>query len=361
MSNTLSKYIPDLGLNLAKYSGAEVIERIGEDIIREVVTSILCGGNVRSLTEGLTQRRISLSNAALLIAYLRASKEIKNFPEQLAQVASSELKGAKIKPEQRVFLQWLIGLTGKSIQNVLRGDSSQVEAYLRELESAVQNSVNQSKEEFGDLNGTVTVGSEVYDFNWKSLLQIFTGIGAQTLALRGAEKSMYGKLFEKLILGSVLSMLDFELIDHKISTKAKSVFWLSQRESKRESDATLLYKPGVGVRFDIGFIGPGNTEISLDKVSRFEREMEFGQKQHTMSTIIVIDRIGEGSRIADLAKNIDGNIVQMSMSYWVKEIAEILQTRLGFKHEILKLTNEESLDYIMAKMAGMDLLKFTQK
>lgn len=121
----------------------------------------------------------------------------------------------------------------------------------------------------------------------------------------------------------------------------------------------MLFKPGVGARFDIGFIGPGNTEISLDKVSRFEREMEFGKQHHFMSTIIIIDRIGEGSRIIELAKKIDGIIIQMSMNYWVKEVAAILQTKIGLKHEILKMSNADSLNYIQSRMKTIDLKGFT--
>lgn len=77
-----------------------------------------------------------------------------------------------------------------------------------------------------------------------------------------------------------------------------------------------------------------------------------------MSTIIIVDRIGEGSRITELAKRIDGNIVQMSMNFWVREVAQILQNKVGFKHEILKLTNEESIKYIQSKMKQTDLGKF---
>lgn len=358
MKESVSKYIPQLGLNLTKYSGGQLIERVGEDIIRNVVTSILCGGNVRSLTEGLTQRRISLSNAALLVAYLKASKNIKGFNQNLLPIISNELKTDKLSPEQKIFLQWFIGLTGKSIQNVLRSDSEQVEAYLTELENAIKNAVKQSKTEFGDLQGSITIDKENYLVNWPSILQLFTAIGTQTLALRGSEKSMYGKLFEKLILGSLLTILGFEKIDPGKSVKSKKVFWLSQRETKRESDATLLYKPGVGVRFDIGFIGPGNTEISLDKVSRFEREMDFGRQLHYMSTIILVDRIGEGSRINDLAKKIDGHIVQMSMNYWVKEICQILKKNVGFQHKLLKLKSEESMDFISTAMKDIDLNSF---
>jgi len=355
---TLTQYIPELGLSLAKYSGEQLIDRVGEDIIKNVVSSILCGGNVRALTEGLTQRRISLSNAAMLIAYLKASKSIKDFQNRLPQLVSNELKVSKLNPEQKVFLQWLVGLTGKSIQNVLRSDHDQLEAYLTDLEKSLKNAIKHSKKEFGDLAGTLTIDKENYLINWPTILQLFTAIGAQTLAIRGSEKSMYGKLFEKLILGSLLTILGFELIDPKKSTKSNRVFWLSQRETSRESDATLLFKPGTGVRFDIGFIGPGNTEISLDKVSRFEREMDFGRKLHFMSTIVLVDRIGEGSRITELAKRIDGNIVQMSMNYWVKEICQILKTKIGFDHKIMELSNEKSLIFVNKEMEKINLNQF---
>jgi hypothetical protein len=241
MQHSLSKYIPDLGLNLAKFSGSELLERVGDDVIRDVVSSILCGGNVRTLTEGLTQRRIALSNAALLVTYLRASKEIKNLPAKLPAIISHELLNSKISQAHKIFLQWFIGLTGKSIQNVLRSEKDQLETYLTALEQAITKAVMESHSEFGDLQMSVMLGKESHNLDWHSMLQIFAGVGAQTLAIRGSEKSMYGKLFEKLILGSLLSILDFDLIDPQQSTKSKNVFWLSQRESKRESDATLLY------------------------------------------------------------------------------------------------------------------------
>lgn len=357
-TESVSKYIPELGLSLAKYSGEQLIDRVGQDIIKNVVASILCGGNVRSLTEGLTQRRISLSNAAMLIAYLNASKSIKDFQQRLPELVSNELKVSKLNQEQKVFLQWLVGLTGKSIQNVLRSDHDQLEAYLQELESSLKNSIKQSKKEFGELSGLITIDKENYLVNWPTILQLFTAIGAQTLAIRGSEKSMYGKLFEKLILGSLLTILGFELIDPKETSKSTKVFWLTQRESKRESDATLLSKPGTGVRFDIGFIGPGNTEISLDKVSRFEREWEFGRKLHYMTTIIIVDRIGEGSRIKQLAKRIDGNIIQMSMTYWVKEVCQILKETIGFEHKLSKMSNEDSLEFINSAMQKINLNDF---
>ena len=335
-----------------------MIERVGQDIIKNVVASILSGGNVRALTEGLTRKRLNISNAAMLMTYINSSNNIEGFTENLYTLAGNELLKKGLSKEDKIYLNWLIGLTGKSIQNVLRGEQNEFKKYLDELNNNLKEAVEQCEELFGNLDGKLTIDKNNYLLNWPSLLQLFTAIGAQTLALRGSEKSMYGKLFEKLVLGSLLTILDFKLINPTTSTESKNVFWLSEQKDKRESDATLLVRPGVGVRFDIGFIGPGNSEISLDKVSRFEREMEFGRQTHYMNTLILIDRIGEGSRIKELAKKIHGSIVQMSMSYWIKEVCDILAKTTDFKHPILKLDGEESIKYIRNSMVDIDLSRF---
>ncbi|RMG19769.1 MAG: CfrBI family restriction endonuclease [Bacteroidetes bacterium] len=194
--------------------------------------------------------------------------------------------------------------------------------------------------------------------DWENLLHVFMAIGAQTLTIRGSEKSVYGKLFERLVLGSILSMFGFELIDKNDTTKSQMVFWLTEQGKKRETDATLLVRPGVGARFDIGFIGRGNTEISLDKVSRFEREMERGRQTHYMATIVLVDSIGNKSRIQEFAQAIQGNIVQMSMSFWVKEVAHILHEKINLRTDFVDTNEEDSIRLIEEKMKNIDMLKF---
>lgn len=61
------------------------------------------------------------------------------------------------------------------------------------------------------------------------------------------------------------------------------------------------------------------------KVSRFEREAEFGGRRVYLQTIILVDRIGKGSRITTLATKIQGKILQMSMAYWPKTLGEELE------------------------------------
>ena len=361
MKNKISNYIPEIGKRFSLYTGKEMIDRVGQDIIKDVVLSILSGGNVRALTEGLTRKRLTISNAAMLMTYLNASKNITGFTENLYTLAGSELISGGLSKEDKVYLNWLIGLTGKSIQNVLRGDPNEYKQYLDGLNDNLIDSVKQCRDIFGEFKGDLTIDKNNFLLNWPSILQIFTAIGAQTLALRGSEKSMYGKLFEKLVLGSLLTILGFKKINPATSDESNMVFWLSEQKDKRESDATILVRPGVGVRFDIGFIGPGNSEISLDKVSRFEREMDFGRQKHYMSTLILIDRIGEGSRIKDLAKKINGNIVQMSMSYWIKEVCEILKKTTGFKHDIISLNDETSIKHIRKALVNIDLGSFVNQ
>ncbi len=160
-------------------------------------------------------------------------------------------------------------------------------------------------------------------FDWPLALYFLTAIGSQVLGVRGSEKSLYGKFFEKLVLAGVLHALGFDLVEEG-NVQPRS-YWLSSRGNKRESDATLIYELGQGVRFDIGFIGPGNTEISLDKVSRFEREAEVGGLNFYIRTIILVDRIGRRSRITELAAAIDGVILQMSMAYWPQALGNELE------------------------------------
>ena len=346
--------IPRAGEALAKYSGADVVDRIGEEVVREVVTGVLCGENIRSLTEGMTRRRLTLSNAALLVTFLKSNHDIRDFAGNIPEIVRTGLDSS-VSSEKKLFLKWCIGLTEKGIQNVLRSKGDEFEGYLKTLEDSIASAVEKCGEDYGELTGHLKVHGVESKMDWPFVLYLFTAIGAQTLAIRGSEKSMYGKLFEKLVLGSLLTVLGFEKVDWRNTSRQRRVFWLSSRGTKRESDATLLYEPGVGVRFDIGFIGSGNTEISLDKVSRFEREMEHGRSVHYMTTIVLVDRIGERSRIVEMAKRIDGHIVQMSMMHWTREVARILGEEIQFKHPIAEMDDRESLSYIRSSMKNVDL------
>ena len=359
MSTTVREHIPEFGKRLVKYSAGEMLARVGQDAVRDVVASILCGGNVRSLTEGLTRRRIALSNAAVLVTYMESLRKVPGFVESPFDVVAKELLGAgRLKPEEKAVLEYLMGLTGKGIQNILRGDTGNMQEYLDTLNETLDEVSERARAEIGELTMSLDIGSDNVLLGWRNILVLLTAVGAQAIAIRGSEKSMYGKLFEKLVLGSCLSVLGFRAVKEDDVGSSEGVFWLSSRGKKRESDATLLLRPGVGVRFDIGFIGPGNTEISLDKVSRFERKYELKTETFYMSTIVIVDRIGKGSRIQEMAKAIDGRIIQMSMSLWVKELARALNVLAGFEHELLELGDVEVLRFVEEGLDKVDLASF---
>ena len=312
---------PKRARDILAVNGRDFVTNIGDETIKNVILDVLCGVNIRSSTEAITRKRIAIANGGLLLMFLEGCKKDPSFIEKLPKFAAQKLKEGKLKKEEGWILNWLLGLTDKAVQNILRDDSSKIIDYASEFENTLSQVSREFDMEFGSLNGDIPITEVSSTVNWKNMMLFMSAIGAQTLTIRGSEKSTYGKLFEKLILGSLLSILDFKFVDKNTNKSSDKVFWLSERADKRESDATLLYKLGKGIRFDIGFIGRGNPEISLDKVSRFEKNMEYAKNRHLMATIIIVDRIGERSRIERLAKEIDGTIIQMSMSYWPKSIA----------------------------------------
>ena len=140
------------------------------------------------------------------------------------------------------------------------------------------------------------------------------------------------------------------------------VFWLSQTdEEKRECDATLLIRAGYGVRFDIGFIGKGNSELPADKLSRYERVAERGDRRLYAATIILIAKLGEKSNVKNIAKRIGARVIQMSGTYWVYELAQVLKDEFEFfDHPLLSMTQEESIIFIKKNIPTIDMTQFVQ-
>ena len=254
----------------------------------------------------------------------------------------------------------MIGLTTKGVQNVLRDSQDALDNYVTEFTEANKDIVRRCEQDFGKLNAAIRLADgSAATVSWDFFISLFCTIGSQTLAIRGSEKSTYGKLFERLVLGTVLTILGFRLVDKDVvPEKPQRVFWLSSQFGARESDATLLVKPGVAVRFDLGFIGRGNPEISKDKVSRFERQFEVDAKKYYSTTIIIVDRIGDRNAIVEQAKKIDAVIIQMSSSQWPCVLARELYTRFGLKHPILSLKAPDVTRYLRDEVGKLDIRQF---
>jgi hypothetical protein len=309
---------PQSARNLLVVGGQDLIDTLGLPTLRGVVGDVLCGVNIRNATEALTQRRLSLIHAALFQMYLGLAEEGYS-AEEIIDAAYREIRDKSTSAENKIVLRWMLGLTSKQVQNVLRSDDVAWHGYIENLKVNITNVAVDSENTFGKGQLNHKNGSHV---EWALALSMLTAVGAQTLGIRGAEKSLYGKFFEKLIMGSVLSVLGFQLTD-EAGIDAKS-FMLSST-SKRESDATAIWNIGQGVRFDIGFIGRGNPEITLDKVTRFERDYEINGAPTVLKTIILVDVVGKNSSILELAKAVDGVIVQMSHANWVSQLGKELE------------------------------------
>lgn len=354
----LSDLLAPSAVKLLSASGSELVQQIGLDVVRGVVLDILRGRNLRDSTEVLTRRRIAALNLATLTLFLKGSSVSDDFIANLPILSQEILSRKRIDKTERWLAQWMLGLTDKAFQNVLRDDPQALLDYRERYTRICQEVIAAHTEEQGELQGEIHLSNTLKaQINWLWMTYLLNSIGAQTLAIRGSEKSAYGKLFEKLVLGSLLHILGFKHILPP-PQEFSGVFWLSSRGERRESDATLLYKPGKGVRFDIGFIGRGNPEISLDKVTRFEREISLGHSTYYMATIILVDRIGANSRIETLAQEVGGTIIQMSASYWPKQVASVLQKSLGFKHPILAMDDGQIEDLLKKKMPSAPLQDF---
>jgi hypothetical protein len=77
-----------------------------------------------------------------------------------------------------------------------------------------------------------------------------------------------------------------------------------------------------------------------------------------MATIILVDRIGEKSRIERLARELNGTIIQMSASYWPRQIAEELHRVFGFEHELIGMPYNQMDDYLKTALSRVPLEDF---
>ena len=356
--NQLSDLLGPEALNLLAGRGVDLIEQVGMDVVRDIILDIFIGKNLRDSTEILTRSRIVALNIALTSFFLKGAIRSPDFIEKLPSLAADTLARERLSKSDRWLANWLLGLTAKSVQNVLRDDRALIENYQHLYVQTCKDIIGKNKDVYGELSGTLKLGDEgEAQIDWLFMVYLLNAIGSETLTIRGSEKSSYGKLFEKLVLGSLLSILGFRYEASKEIDEG--AFWLSTQEDKRESDATLLYELGKGVRFDIGFIGRGNPEISLDKVTRYGREEEIQGTHWYMATIIIVDRLGRNSRVERMARGVGGEIVQMSAAFWPQVVARLLEEKLeGYQHELANMEQKLIEEYLRAKLKTVPLDSF---
>lgn len=343
--------IPKELSKLSTLSRGELVETLGKDPFREVVTEICLGRNVRNFTEILTRKRLIQSNMALW-DFFCVNKKNGLSPLDMIEIAKQQIISGKASSKDKPIYQWLTALTGKQVQNVLRKHQEPTE-----FDVLTQNTLSILKDECKSSSGVEPTTVEYDDslfFTPEELYWIFLVIGSQTLTIRGSEKSLHGKYFEKLVLGSVFQIFGFKLL--AVDDISQNGFWLSsQKDNDRESDCTIIHDD-LGIRVDIGFIGSGNSEITLDKVSRYLKEAEIAGKKYSMSTIIIVDTLGAKSKAKGLAEKIDGVIICMSDPDWILQLFRLVSLKLNIDNPLEYITEGPQLEnYIRQKIVSIDL------
>lgn len=361
----IDDFFPEKGKLVLTANGKEFIERLGVETARQVILAVLRGENIRTQTEPLTRRRVAIATGAMIYLFAKGWAEIDDFTEKLSALALEQMVNTPQSKKDTFWpAQWLIGLTGKSIQNVLRSNPELRQSYILDFEKTVIEAAQRCKEDFGDISmnlGYVSDGElrqSMKPLNWKDLTRLSISIGATASTIRGSEKSLYGKLFEKLIMGSVLIMLGFDHVDNAQNPKLEKVFWLSDSSDVRECDATIRIRPGKLARFDIGFIGRGNPEIMKDKLTRYASEIEQNGKANFSQTFIIVDKMPDTTKTVEAARKSGTEIVQMSMQFWALELAKRLKARLGYNAEILSVPEDQLSEYIERKLQPVPILDF---
>ncbi len=349
----------EIGKSNINCSSDQFIQNITKEGLDELVINVLTGGNVRDVTEFFVRNRLTLSNMALLSLFIESDYLNNNNFDSVIDFIVKDFSNASNQTQRTLYL-WLLGLTAKGYVNIVRGTDQSMKIYVENFKNSILSSIDILKDEFGEINGSITLNNKTININWEFLSIFLSAIGSQTLTLRGSAKSMNGKLFEKLVLGSLLSILDFRFCDNQPSyiDKSKKLFWLSNMdENERETDATIVYN-GKAISIDIGFIGKGNPEITLDKVSRFGAYKRIGNIKHDMSTIIIVDTIPENTDLLNKASKVNGFVFQMIDKDWVLKFANKVCDLLNFEHPIQSIPLNKIDLYLKSRLDEISLYDF---
>lgn len=350
----------ELGKSNIKSTRTDFTSTTGVDGMKDIIRKVLVGGNVRDITEFITQRRLISSYAAMIDLFVNTLKLKTENVQEYSDFVARDLGRAK-GSEPKTLDLWLMGLTKKGLDNIVRDETNLV-GYKDSFAISTSETIADVQEKFGELSGTLQLNGVEMPLNWNTLSLMCIALGSQTLSIRGSAKSMNGKLFEKLILGSLLTIMGFSYRATPPTHVEKSdkLFWLSNMdENERETDATLVNN-GIALSIDIGFIGKGNPEISLDKVTRFNRYKQIAGMGHEMKTIIIVDTVAENSDLFNKADRVDGIVLQMSQNSWAIDFAKAVCKIFSIQHPLSSLRIDELDSYLRREITNVNINAFIE-
>ncbi len=346
----------EVGKNNIKATRDDFIEALGDDNIKEIIVKVLLGGNVRDITEFITQRRLMNSYAALIELFANITTDHDDVDEY-ANYVTNDLQRAK--GDEKIIDLWLLGLTKKGLDNIVRSEDN-IRDYKRKYTDSMKDIITDFTVSYGNLTGILEHDNVKLELSWDRLMRLMLAAGSQTLSIRGSAKSMNGKLFEKLVLGSLLVSVGFEYIPEPPDTidPGKRLFWLSHMdENERETDATVVYG-GQAISIDIGFIGKGNPEITLDKVTRFGSYKQIGGIDHDMSIIIIVDTVADNSDLFNKAARVNGHVFQMKKEDWTISFANQIKEIFDIDNELASLSLDELESFFLETLKDVNIRRF---
>jgi len=90
--------------------------------------------------------------------FMEGSQVVDKFIERLPYIASDILSAKRVKKEERWLAQWILGLTDKGVQNILRDDYQLLAGYRDSYIDTCREIITQQIQEFGELTGSMRVG-----------------------------------------------------------------------------------------------------------------------------------------------------------------------------------------------------------
>ncbi len=180
---------PEGGRLLLTGGGKEFVERIGVAATRRAVLAVLMGENLRTQTEPLTRRRITQLSAALVALFAQGWRQFADFSDRLSAMAVEQITSQAKGDKAGVWIaQWLIGLTGKSVQNVLRSNPQTLAAYVADFEAAIDEAAEQSRKSIGEMQMTLGFVEDRFGqkvaLGWRDISRMSSWIDCRTPAKR---------------------------------------------------------------------------------------------------------------------------------------------------------------------------------
>ncbi len=117
----------EIGKRNIRATRSDFTDMIGEDGLKDIIRNVFLGGNVLDTTEFITQRRLIRSFAATYELFLNhLSDKMADLPSFVDSVCA-ELQ-ASSAPSQ-TFYDWLLGLTKKGFDNIVRKQENMGDDY----------------------------------------------------------------------------------------------------------------------------------------------------------------------------------------------------------------------------------------